>query len=235
MNVYIAELWHEAGVSAVGNATYVARVRETHRIFPDLVKAARLEVLGMYHLDPQHRSYFVFSADRIEDVSEALLAAGWMGWCDGRVYPTRPFGSRVASLKNSAAPQLVTKSQDRSAADRKLYLVELWHEVGISALANAAYVPVTEDSLRLLPENLASHDAELKFAYELAPSTKSVLMFWAGCVEDVRSILYKSRLMHWNDGQIFPVSELNQLSRTLAGLSPAVTTSAQPLAVPRKD
>jgi hypothetical protein len=45
-------------------------------------------MFGDYHLDPEHRS--ILEARSVEDVRDLLYESGFMGWCDGRMFPTTP-------------------------------------------------------------------------------------------------------------------------------------------------
>ena len=92
LNIYVVELWHEAGIAQLGNATYRPAVNETHHLLPALLAERGIRMLGMYHLDPQHRAYLVMEAKSVEDVRDVLYLSKFMHWCDGRIYPATALG-----------------------------------------------------------------------------------------------------------------------------------------------
>ena len=89
---YVVELWHEAAVSQLSNATYRPAVSETHHLLPKLMEERNMRMLGSYHLDPTHRAYLVMEARCVEDVSDVLYLSKFMHWCDGRIYPATELG-----------------------------------------------------------------------------------------------------------------------------------------------
>lgn len=90
MNNYIVELWHEPGISPLGNAVYREKANRTHAVLPGLLEKHSMTMTGAYHLDPEHRSILIFEAPSVEDVRDVLYESGFMHWCDGRIYPTTP-------------------------------------------------------------------------------------------------------------------------------------------------
>jgi hypothetical protein len=90
MNKYLVELWHEPGISPLSNPTYRRMSQKTHEKMPAMMEKYGARMIGDYHLDPEHRSILIFEAKSVEDVRDLLYAAGFMGWCDGRIYPTTP-------------------------------------------------------------------------------------------------------------------------------------------------
>ena len=94
LNKYVIELWHEAGVAQLGNASYRPAVSETHHLLPQLMDARGMRMLGTYHLDPQHRAYLIMEARSVEDVRDVLYLSKFMHWCDGRIYPATDLAER---------------------------------------------------------------------------------------------------------------------------------------------
>lgn len=109
----------------------------------------------------------------------------------------------------------------------KLYIAEMWHEAGISPLGNGAYRPVCQESRELLPKLMAERGMKSRGMYRLDPTHKAIFIFEARSVEDVRDVLYNAKFMHWCNGQIFPVTPLNEHHRASNNLPPAVTTWAK--------
>ena len=110
-----------------------------------------------------------------------------------------------------------------------LYIAEMWHEAGISPRGNGAYRPVSHQSRALLPKLMAERGMRSLGMYRLDPSHRAIFIFEARSVEDVRDVLYNAKFLHWCDGQIFPVTRLNELHHLTGQLAAAVTTSATPI------
>ena len=110
-----------------------------------------------------------------------------------------------------------------------LYLVELTHETGISPLGNGAYRKVSQESKTLLPKLMAERGMKNLGMYQLEPGHRAILICEAPSAEDLRDILYKAKLLHWNSGQIFPATPLNKMKNIVGELGAAVTTSATPV------
>ncbi len=91
-NIYVVEVWHEPGTSPLGNASYKPVRDWTHEAFPRMVAERGMTLRGMYHLDPQHRSYLIVEAKSVEAVCDVLTESKFMQWCDGRVYPALELG-----------------------------------------------------------------------------------------------------------------------------------------------
>jgi hypothetical protein len=89
-NTYLVELWHEPGISPISNPRYRKLSQRTHEKLPSLMEKYGIVRLGDYHLDPEHRAILIFEAASVEDVRDLLYESGFMGWCDGRIYPTTP-------------------------------------------------------------------------------------------------------------------------------------------------
>jgi hypothetical protein len=90
LNKYLVELWHEPGISPLSNPTYRKMSQRTHEKMPALMEKYGIKMLGDYHLDPEHRAILIFEAKSVEDVRDLLYESGFMGWCDGRIFPTTP-------------------------------------------------------------------------------------------------------------------------------------------------
>jgi hypothetical protein len=89
-NTYLVELWHEPGISPLSNPRYRRMAQRTHEKLPALMEKHGIKMVADYHLDPEHRSILVFEASSVEDVRDLLYESGFMGWCDGRIFPTTP-------------------------------------------------------------------------------------------------------------------------------------------------
>jgi hypothetical protein len=70
LNQYVIELWHEPGISPLGNAAYRARASKTHEILPGLMERRGMKVIGAYHLDPEHRAILIWEAKAVEDAPD---------------------------------------------------------------------------------------------------------------------------------------------------------------------
>ena len=92
LNNYLIELWHEPGISPLGNLTYRKMAERTHKALPGLMEKRGMKVVGSYHLDPEHRAILIWQAKSVEDVRDVLYESGFMHYCDGRIYPTTPLG-----------------------------------------------------------------------------------------------------------------------------------------------
>ena len=109
-----------------------------------------------------------------------------------------------------------------------LYVVELSHEPGISPLGNGAYRPVAGESRKLLPKLMEERGIKNVGMYQLDPGHRAILICEAISIEVLRDVLYKAKLLHWNSGQIFPATPLNQMKNIVGELGAAVSTSAKP-------
>jgi hypothetical protein len=104
-NKYVVELWHEPGISPLSNPTYRELARKTHEGMPALMEKLGITMIGDYHLDPEHRSILIFEARSVEDVRDLLYQSGYMGWCDGRIFPTTPLSQmHKYALAQDGAP-----------------------------------------------------------------------------------------------------------------------------------
>ena len=90
LHKYLVELWHEPGISPLSNPTYRKMSQRTHEKLPGLMEKRGIKMIGDYHLDPEHRAILVFEARSVEDVRDLLYQSGFMGWCNGRIFPTTP-------------------------------------------------------------------------------------------------------------------------------------------------
>lgn len=96
------------------------------------------------------------------------------------------------------------------------YVVELWHEPGMSPLSNAASRRMANRTHELLPGLMEARGMTMIGAYHLDPEHRSILIFEAKTVEDVRDVLYESGFMHWCDGRIFPTTPLPEMHKWAA-------------------
>jgi hypothetical protein len=87
MNRYLAELFHDPGISPAANAAARERARQTHEALPPLRAETNVTLVADYHLDPEHRAILIFQAPNIEAVRDVLVKSGFMQYCDGRIYP----------------------------------------------------------------------------------------------------------------------------------------------------
>ncbi|WP_437306440.1 hypothetical protein [Sorangium sp. So ce388] len=90
MNKYAVELWHEPGISPLGNPIYRKMAQWTYEALPGCLEKRGVTMIGDYHLDPEHRGFLIFEAKTVEDVRDLLYESGFMAWCNGRIYPTTP-------------------------------------------------------------------------------------------------------------------------------------------------
>ncbi len=90
INKYVAELWHEPGMSPLSNPASRRMSNRTHEVLPGLMEKREMKMIGAYHLDPEHRSILIFEAQSVEDVRDVLYESGFVHWCDGRIFPTTP-------------------------------------------------------------------------------------------------------------------------------------------------
>ncbi len=93
------------------------------------------------------------------------------------------------------------------------YVIELWHEPSISPLGNAAYRKKASKTHEVLPGLMEKRGMKVIGAYHLDPEHRSILIWEAKTVEDVRDVLYESGFMHWCDGRIFPTTPLSEMHK----------------------
>ena len=93
------------------------------------------------------------------------------------------------------------------------YVIELWHEPGISPLSNPTYREKANRTHKALPELMKKRGMSVIGAYHLDPEHRSILIWEAPSVEDVRDVLYESGFMHWCDGRIFPTTPLPEMHK----------------------
>jgi len=100
------------------------------------------------------------------------------------------------------------------------YVVELWHEPGISPLSNASSRKMANRTHEKLPGLMEKRGMKMIGAYHLDPEHRSILIFEAKTVEDVRDVLYESGFMHWCDGRIFPTTPLSEMHKWAVAQEP---------------
>ena len=100
MNRYLAELYHDPGISPAANAAARQRARETHAVLPRLMAEKNVSMIAEYHLDPEHRAILVFDAPSIEAVRDVLVQSGFMQYCDGRIYPVSTLKEALERTKD---------------------------------------------------------------------------------------------------------------------------------------
>lgn len=97
---YLAELYHDPGISPAANAAARRRARQTHEVLPQLMAEKGISLIGEYHLDPEHRAILIFDAPNIEAVRDLLVQSGFMQYCDGRIYPVSTLQEALARTKD---------------------------------------------------------------------------------------------------------------------------------------
>jgi hypothetical protein len=100
MNRYLAELYHDPGISPAANAAARERARQTHQALPGLMAAKNVTMIAEYHLDPEHRAILIFDAPNIEAVRDVLVQSGFMQYCDGRIYPVSTLKEALERTKD---------------------------------------------------------------------------------------------------------------------------------------
>ena len=100
-HLYLVELWHEPGISPISNPRYRKMSERTHERMPALMAKRGIKMIGDYHLDPEHRAILIFEARSVEDVRDLLYESGFMGWCNGRIFPT----TRLSEMHKLAVAQ----------------------------------------------------------------------------------------------------------------------------------
>ena len=90
MPTYIAELWHGPEMSPLSNPRARAIANRAHERAPELMAKKGVKRLGAWHLDPEHRAILILEAPTVEAVRDLLYEAGYMAYCDGRIYPATP-------------------------------------------------------------------------------------------------------------------------------------------------
>ena len=87
------------------------------------------------------------------------------------------------------------------------YVIELWHEPGISPLSSPKHRKMSGKTYALLPGLLQKRGMKSVGAYHLDPEHRTIAIWEAKTVEDVRDVLYASGFMHWCDGRIYPATQ----------------------------
>ncbi len=100
MNRYLAELYHDPGISPAANAASRKRARATHEALPGLMAGKDVTLVAEYHLDPEHRAILIFDAPSVEAVRDVLVQSGFMQYCDGRIYPVSTLKEALARTKD---------------------------------------------------------------------------------------------------------------------------------------
>lgn len=93
----------------------------------------------------------------------------------------------------------------------KTYVVELYHDAGMSPLANAKVREHARSASEALHRLMAEKGVVLDGDYHLDPEHRLILICRADSVETVRDVLYESGMMHYNDGRIYPASTLKEV------------------------
>jgi muconolactone delta-isomerase len=96
VNTYIAELYHDPHCSPLANAASRKKAREVRAALPALMKRRKVKLIGDWHLDPEHRAILIFEAPSVEAVRDVIYEAGYMHYCDGRIYPATPLSEAAA-------------------------------------------------------------------------------------------------------------------------------------------
>lgn len=91
------------------------------------------------------------------------------------------------------------------------YVVELFHDAGMSPLANGRIREHARSVSEALPRLMAEKGVVLEGDYHLDPEHRLILICRADSVETVRDVLYESGMMHYNDGRIYPASTLEEV------------------------
>ncbi len=99
------------------------------------------------------------------------------------------------------------------AAKLNQYVIELWHDPGISPLSNPVYRDKANYTHKVLPDMLAARGIKVIGSWHLDPEHRSILIWEAPSVEDVRDVLYGSGFMHWCDGRIYPTTPLADMHK----------------------
>jgi len=100
MNRYLAELFHDPGISPAANAAARERARQTHEALPGLMAEKTVSLIAEYHLDPEHRAILIFDAPNIEAVRDVLVQSGFMQYCNGRIYPVSTLKQALERTKD---------------------------------------------------------------------------------------------------------------------------------------
>ena len=74
------------------------------------------------------------------------------------------------------------------------YVVELWHEPGMSPLSNPASRRMSNRTHEVLPGLMEKSEMKMIGAYHLDPEHRSILISEAQSVEDVRDVPYEIRI-----------------------------------------
>lgn len=93
------------------------------------------------------------------------------------------------------------------------YVVELWHDPGMSPLSNAGSRRIAKRTYDVLPGLMEARGMKMIGGYHLDPEHRAILIFEAKTVEDVRDVLYQSGFMHFCDGRIFPTTPLAEMHK----------------------
>ncbi len=93
------------------------------------------------------------------------------------------------------------------------YVVELWHEPGISPLSSMRHREMANHTHSVMPKLMKKRGMRMIGAYHLDPQHRVILVYEARSVEDVRDVLYESGFMHWCDGNIFPTTPLPEMHK----------------------
>ncbi len=101
MGTYIAELYHDPQMSPRANTAVREHAKRTAEALPRLMEEKDIEMIGDYHLDPEHRAILIFEAPSVETVRDLLYESGFMHFNNGRIYPA----SRLSEVRDRAMDQ----------------------------------------------------------------------------------------------------------------------------------
>ena len=106
LNTYVIEMWHEVMASPLGNSHVRKFISEVIRErAPRLLQEKNIQLIGDYHLDPEHRVIMIVKAPNIEVVRDFLYESGYAAYVDARIYPTTPLAELAA--KYATGPTII--------------------------------------------------------------------------------------------------------------------------------
>lgn len=101
LKTYVIEMWHEVLASPLGNSQvrkYVIEVVQEKA--PKIMQEKNIQLIGDYHLDPEHRVILIVKAPSIEVVRDFLYESGYAAYVDARIYPTTPLSELSEKYQN---------------------------------------------------------------------------------------------------------------------------------------
>ena len=84
---YLAELSHTPTECPLSNKISRDLAKKALASVPALGQKHNVRPIATYHLDPEHRGIVIVDAPSVEAVRDLLFEAGFMHFCDGRIYP----------------------------------------------------------------------------------------------------------------------------------------------------